>query len=132
MNRNFLILLIIAVLFAFVLGGGLGILYQTQKSASQIVSPSIKGLSSKVIISSIVARGEVVKIEGKNITLKNEGETLTVNISDNSKIYSSGKIVGPGIGGIKVGDNLQITLKLLPNSQLEGQLILILPLSGVK
>ena len=151
MNKNLTILLIIIGGIAiFVLGGGLGVLYQIQKDVSQIeklqamesvlkvtnsalkVKESmLKGLSSKVV-TSMVAQGEVVKIEGENITVRNNGETLIVSIGNNSKIYSIAKKVALNPKDIKVGDNLSITFKLLPEGQLDGQLILIDPLLGTR
>ncbi len=137
MNRS-LIVLIIVVLAVFVLGGGVGIFFQTQKDApllkkAEEMEAAVKKLSSKVIAST-VAYGEVTKIEGRNITLKYGEETLTIKIKDNAPIYSFAqnkeKIPvqqAAKFEDIKTADNLNIALKLLSDGSLESQSVIILP-----
>ena len=143
MSKPLIFLLIIGAVFIFVLGGGIGVLYQTQQSAPQVeklqtIEASIKGLSSKVI-PSINAYGQVTKIEGRNITLDFKGEILTLKIKDDAQILSFVKLVSSeentsGIDNqqtdfeeIKNGDNLNISIKFLPEGTLEGQSVIILP-----
>ena len=148
MNKNLIILSVIAGVVIFVLGGGLGVFYQTQKgllqtekvqTKVQTMETVIKSLSSKVI-PSIIAYGEVTNIEGRNITLSYGGESLTIKIKDDSQIFSFVKTASlkkgePAVTSqqkvdfktIKKGDNLNISVKLLPDGQLESQSVIILP-----
>lgn len=138
-NKALTTLIVVAVLFLIV-GGGVGMAYQTQKDSVKIkqvniMEPAFKGLSSKVI-PSIVAYGQVTNIEGRNITLSYSGESLTVKIKDNANIYSFATAPGTktasqekaNFSDIKKGDNLNISLKLLADGSLEGQSAIILPL----
>lgn len=135
MNKTTLIVsLIIAGVFLLLLGMGLGILYKTQQISPQLKKTTavINALSSKTV-PSIVAYGEVTKIEGRDITLAYSGDSIKVNMEENSQVYSfvndsSGKPIQKKVElkEIKVGDNLNITLKVLPDSQLQGQSVFIL------
>lgn len=117
-----------AVLLA--VGFGAGIYYnmpQLQKAEALI-----KNLSSKTIISS-VAYGQVVKVEGKDITLSYSGDTIKISMEANSPVYSfsndsTGKQIQKKVDlkEVKTGDSLNITMKLLPDGQIQGQSVLIL------
>lgn len=138
-----IVLLLIAVLVIFVLGGGLGISYQTQKNSPLLEKAAqseavIKNLSSKTVLS-IVAYGQVTNIQGRNITLLYAGDSLTVRIKEDSMIYSlvtlpaaqKGAVVASTqkqaeFKDIKKGDNLNVTLRLLPDGQLEGSTVMIM------
>ena len=136
MNKNTLVSSIITGLLFFVLGGGLGVLYQTQQAPPspqlEKATATIKSLSSKTV-PSIIAYGQVTKIEGKDITISYSGDSIKVSMEDNSSVYAFVND-GPEKSGqkkvefkeIKIGDNLNITLKLLPDGQLQGQQIFIL------
>ncbi len=146
MNRPILIILLaIAAVFIFVLGGGLGIWYQTQKDAPQLKEAQkaesvVKFLNSKVS-SSINARGIVEKISGRNITLSFEGENIEIRIKEDAKIYSFNNISESAkktssdtlvqtkntFESIKMGDDLFINFRALPEGILEGQSVTILP-----
>ena len=138
MNKVSLIVLsVVVVLVILSLGGGAGVLYQTQKDAPQIeklqaLETAVKGLSSK-IVPSVVAFGEVSEIEGRNITLTYNGDSVTVAIKADAQISS---FVAPSSGGtakqtivqfgeIKNGDKLSINTKVLPDGQLQGESIMI-------
>lgn len=141
MNKIILIVSsIIAGLLLLALGVSLGVSYQTQQAS--ISSPqldqlekttaAVKFLSSKTV-PSIVAYGQVTKIEGRDITLFYSGDSIKVSMEENSLIYSfvndsQGKPTQKQVElkEIKVGDNLNITLKLLPDGQLQGQSVFIL------
>ena len=146
MSKNLIILLIIGAVFIFVLGGGLGVLYQTQKDAPQIKKSqaaelALKGLTLKVV-QPITAYGQVSKVEGRNVTLTSGGESLTIRIKENASIFSSVQTDSLakgakdtitkkiGLKDVRIGDNLIITMKLFPDGQLEGQTVAIIPVSG--
>ncbi len=158
MNKILIFLLIIIGVIIFTVGGGgLGILYQKQKDASQIeklqaresvLNSVVKRLSSK-LIQSIASYGKVSKIEGRNVTLTFEGESLTIKVREEALIFSFTHTLGRSLTGeaaplkkgdtvittrqkvelkdIKLGDDLGINIKLLPDGQLEGQFITIVP-----
>jgi len=140
-KKTSIVLFVISAVF-FVLGGGLGVLYQEQKSVSEIQdSPKTKAvqtLSSKVI-PSITAFGQLTNIDGRNVTLTFGGDSLTVKIRDDAQIYLPATTTKDSKGNpvtapqqtakfsdIKVGDNVSVNLKLLPDGQIEGQLVIIL------
>jgi hypothetical protein len=129
-----IVLLVGAGILLLVFGVGLGVLYQNQQPLSQTEKAveAVKFLSSKTV-PSIVAYGQVTKIDGRNITLFYSGDSITINMDANSQVYlfvndSTGKPVQKKVefGEIKVGDNLNITLKLLVDGQLQGQSVFIL------
>ncbi|MEK7562211.1 MAG: hypothetical protein AAB509_00825 [Patescibacteria group bacterium] len=142
MDKKFLIVLhIVSGLFILILGGGLGILYQSQKDSLPSANPktqAVQTLSSKVI-PAITAFGQVAKIDGKNVTLTFGGDSLTVKIIDNATVFlpaisttdKNGKPVTTqqqiaNFTDIKVGDSVSINLKLLPDGQIEGQMVIII------
>ena len=139
MNKITLIsLLIIGGLFIFVLGGGAGVLYQTQKDTPQlekgkIAESVVKTLLSKAV-PSIDAQGQVDNIDGRNITLTNNGDSITVKILDNAQIYSfmtkntTDKNTGRSqikLEDIKKDDTLNIALRVLSDGQIEGQVVIV-------
>ncbi len=142
MNKSLAFLLVIAGVIIFVLGGGAGVFYQTQQSQLGIIGApqnsaaetALKSLSSKVI-PSIVAFGEVSNISGKNITLKNAGESLTIKIDDNAQISSFNAAPAKGTTAptqakaefkdIKIGNTLSINLRLLSSGTLKGMSVVI-------
>ncbi len=125
---------IIAGILIFALGIGLGIIYQAQNKAQIKKNEAVKSLSSKTI-SSLTAYGKVSKIEGKNITLSSLGDNLAVPMADSAKVYSfndnSGNNSAPqkavSFEDIKVGDSVNITMKLLQDGQMQGLMVVILP-----
>ena len=125
---------IIAGFFLLLLGGGLGILYQKQQALPQLEKTTavIKSLNSKTV-PSIVAYGQVTKVEGRDISLSYSGDSIKVTMEENSSIYS---FINDSVGKpikkkvefkeIKIGDNLSITIKPLSDGQLQGQQVFIL------
>lgn len=140
MAKKDIILLIAAGFIIFAIGGGLGILYQSQ--APEIkraidMAPAISVLSSKAV-QSIVAYGQVEKIEVRNITLVYAGEKITIAVEDNAQIFSSIAQKDPKTGNlatgnpqkaefkdIKTGDMVSITLKILADGKIEGESVFI-------
>lgn len=146
MNKVLISLSVIGAIVVFILGGGVGVLYQNQQVApsqkNQTMEATIKTLSSKAV-PSIVAFGQATKIDGKNITLSLNGDSITISVNDDAQIYSLAQQVATGTGApipqtqqkvefkdIKTGDNLNISLKVLSDGQLKGERILIFPSSG--
>lgn len=124
------IAVIIPIIAALIMGGAIGIYFQFQKDAPKlnIARNVIKSLSSKVV-PSIVAFGKVSKIDGRNITLDYNGDSITISIINDAQIYGSSGQDGQtaeSFENIKMGDNLSVNLKVLPDGQLQGQSIIIL------
>jgi len=133
-KKTSIILLVIGGLFFLILGGGLGIFYQSQKDVLQ--SPegnsklkAVQVLSSKVI-PSITAYGQISNIDGRNITLTFGGDSLNVKINDDAIVYLPSSESSPQqiakFEDIKKGDNVSVNLRLLPDGQIEGQMVIIL------
>ena len=129
-----IVLIIISGLVFLVLGGGMGFLYKTLQVSPQIEKTTaiIKDLSSKTVLST-VAYGQVSKIEGKDITLSYDSDNIKISMAENSPVYSfvndsTGKPVQKKVDfkQIKIGDTLNITIKLLPDGQIQSQSALIL------
>jgi hypothetical protein len=132
MGKDIIILIVVALLFSAI-GVGLGIIYQKQTDASQ--SAAITVLRSKVV-PSVVAYGSVAKIEGNKIVLNNEGESAIFDIKKDASVsllvWEEG---GTGtytykkaeLSDIKVGDILNIVIKILPEGQLQGESVFINP-----
>jgi len=145
MDKKTIILFFILGFLIFILGGGMGVFYQSQKclpencpSATKETSAlekTIKDLSSRTIYF-IVAYGTVEDINGRKLTISNNGENLTVEIKENAEITS---FIRPVAGGnsstpeaiakfedIKKGDNLRISLKVLPDGKITGESVIII------
>lgn len=141
MNRvASLVLFVIIITIFFALGGGLGIFYQSQKGGGgEGVSANIlKNLNSKAV-PSIIAYGQVTKIEGRNVTLSFNGDSVTVKVSDSASINSFVKDSAGAttqqkkdFSQIKNGDTLSINVKLLSDGNLQGESVIILSTPGVR
>lgn len=129
-TNTIILVLIGAVLFS--VGGGLGIIYQSQKNYSE--ENIFKALSSEVV-SSIVAYGEVTEINGRNITLIFNNDSFTIYISEKAKIYSfkqtddqeSSSKKELEFNQIKKGDILNVSMKIYSDGTIEGSNVFILP-----
>src|SRR3989344_9475577 len=90
--KSVIVSLILAVVF-FGIGLSVGIFWPAKNVSVQVqetVTPmpkAIRDLSSKVI-SSIAAYGAVTKIDGQNITLSYQGDSVIIPIKADAKIYS--------------------------------------------
>jgi len=133
-KKTSIILLVIGGLFFLILGGGLGIFYQSQKNALQTPEgnsklKAVQVLSSKVI-PSITAYGQVSNIDGRSVTLTFGGDSLNVKINDDAVVYLPSSESSPQqiakFEDIKKGDNVSVNLRLLPDGQIEGQMVIIL------
>lgn len=137
---NKIVLLIIGI-FLFILGGVLGMLYQFNGKTIGITPSSgafettIKALGSKVVSpSSINAYGKVTNIQGRSVTFVREGDSATVVVKDNSQIFSFVKPADSASApiqqkasfkDIKVGDSINVNLKILPDGQLEATTVIL-------
>ncbi len=130
MEKKQLTILIIAGALIFLIGGGLGVASQLSAVRQKVRTEAFDILSSKVI-TSVSAYGKVTKIEGRDITLNNLGDNLSVSMPDNVKVYSfvDSSQQAAAFEDIKIGDSINATLKLLPTGGYEGLSIIIFPAS---
>jgi hypothetical protein len=134
-KTNLTILVVVGVIF-LVVGAALGIFYQVQRDIPSLAA--VKTLSSKVI-PAIAAYGDVTKVDDRNVTLSFNGDSLTVRIKENSPVvkFARASVGNPNpaeqkvdFKDIKVGDSLSVSVKVLPDGQLEGVSVIILPPAG--
>lgn len=142
-----IVLTSLVLLVFFVVGIGFGGFYQIKKCenaktsgavASWVSSNLVKILTSKTI-STIYADGEVVKIDGRNITISAKGEGATYKIADGADIniittsvpLDSKTKTAPAtqtkgnFSNIKVGQKVNILLKVLDDGKVAGQAVII-------
>ncbi len=135
-------LLTILALVIFFAGMGLGVLYKTQQDAAVPVNSrstdkmvsAVKALSSKLIPPTI-AFGQVSKIEGRNIVLSFNGESIIFEVNDNTQIFDASPGNGNAAGtpkpliltDIKKGDYLNVAFKVLSDGTIEAQSIYVVP-----
>lgn len=135
-EKKQLIILISAGVLIFLIAGALGFVLGMPHGPQKAKIETATNLSSKVI-SSMVAYGQVKNIDGRNITLNNLGDDLTISISNTAQVYSFSVPEGATapvqktikFEDIKVGDKINATIKTLPNGQLEGESVIILPVA---
>ncbi len=154
MNNKILIVSICIIIGGIVLLGFgylAGISLEQEKTGPQLEKLEkfekminvLNSLNSSKIIASIIAFGEVTKISDRTVTLTYGTENLPVRIKEDAKIYSfimpapnnKGEQVISGIPeqknaefkDIKVGDNLNVSLRILPEGELEGLSVIIFP-----
>jgi len=136
MEKKQQIILIIVGVLLFLLGLIVGIIFQQQGGVQSVKIETANNLLSKVV-SSVTAYGKIENINGKIITLGNLGDSLAISLSENAPIYSfnidadkpnsapAQKTVN--FEDIKVGDNVNVSVKSLPTGQLQGLSLVILP-----
>ncbi len=147
MSNKILTISICAVIGGVVLlgiGYLTGVSIEKQKTGSQLenlekITGALRSLSFSKVVPSITATGKVTKISGRNVTLTQEGESIEVFIKEDAKISSFNAPASdqetPPTGSvqtqntfeaIKVGDNLSVRVKVLPNGQIEGSWLVII------
>lgn len=137
MQKNNLIFLLVGGLVLLGLGYIIG---QAQTESSQTKTPLSSLIESKVTKGlSTTALGEVIEISGRNITLSNEGDILTISIKEDATIArlapptetteAPQPVTREGIEleEIKVGDQINILSQLKADGTLEGIEVTVLP-----
>lgn len=142
MNRNNLIIIaVIGGIILLGLGFYSGLNYaQKQIEKAKTSSPLANLLTSKVIGGlNTTAFGEITEISGRNITLSNEGDALTISIKEDATIFrllppeGSAETPQPAtreeieFEEIKVGDQVNISCQLKADETLEGVDVMVLP-----
>ena len=152
MNNKVLIIPVVIIIgLGIFFGGGylLGVSQENKRLEPQIESLGkladvSAALTSSKLITTIIAFGKVTSVSGRIVTLAARNESLQVSIKQDAKISS---LVSPtatdgSVSGfpqemavefkdIKVGDSLNINMKMLPDGQLEGSLVVIFPVAPI-
>jgi len=139
MNSAKIILSVVVLLVVFLLGGGLGVMYQPQRvnvpQQISATSPIVQELSSK-LFPSIIAYGKITAISGNSLTLTYSGSSATINVKSGAPVYSfatdkTGKSSQQKVdfSQIKKDDNVNVNSVLLTDGTLQGQSVIILPAS---
>lgn len=147
MNIKNVLISLVAGILILILGVWLGMLLggkgtMTASQTSQVAAGAAltKALSSKVI-PSIAAYGQVTKIDGSNLTISYQGDSVVVSVDSNSKIYSfakqpttttTKKTTAPtsqqiALKDVKVGDNVSVNIKVFPTGEMQGLSVVVLP-----
>ncbi len=150
-----LVVVVLVIVFIFFFGYSLGTVSgnSTSKNAvqsqvqTQKMPEAINVLSSKVI-PSIAAYGIVTKIDGRNITLTYQTDSIVITMRSDAKIYSyvvNSALVKPGskppanayvtkladFNDIKVNQNLSANIKVYPDGRVEGFSAIFLPPNSI-
>jgi hypothetical protein len=136
MDKKQLAILITSGIVIFLIGGISGIFLAGTVGPQKAKIETANNLSSKVV-SSMVAYGQVKSISGKNITLSNLGDTLAIPIAGNAQLYSFSTVSSTGVPvqqtikfeEIKIGDKVNIAVKLLPDGKIQGTSVIVLPIA---
>jgi len=135
MSKSNIVVIIIVGIIIFVIGGAVGVFYQMQKDAPELLKASALEKLSSNVIPSIVAYGEVLDINGRDVLISFSGASLTVPIDENAQVYSfnnSSASESPtqqqaNFSEIKKGDYLNISLKVSMDGEIQGKTVIILP-----
>ncbi|MFA7676416.1 MAG: hypothetical protein WCY28_03345 [Candidatus Shapirobacteria bacterium] len=124
MDKTNIIILVLIGAVLFSVGGGLGIIYQSQKNYSE--ENIFKALSSKAV-SSIAISGELKKVNNEKIILSYEEENFEIKVSENTRVYyfresSPGETKDISIKDLKAGDRLNIEAVII-NKDLQASII---------
>jgi len=127
-------ILITSGILIFFLGYGLGNILQVKVCDQKVTTEAVNILSSK-IITSVTAYGRITKIDGTNVTLNSLGEDLIILIPDSARVYSfltaDGKQASTQqivkFEDLKIGNSINVSLKLLPSGKFEAASVIILP-----
>lgn len=129
MKKSILIITFILVAVIFTLIGAVSVYIITRPTPQQAQLEKNVNLILSKTISSITSSGKVTAIEGRNITISNLGDSVTILVPAGKPVYSLESEDGVQkkitFEDIKIGDSVNIGLKVKDNKQLEGQSIII-------
>ena len=138
-----LVFVAVAWIIIFVIGLGAGFVLRSQTKTEIIKEQTINNLASKVI-SSVAVYGQITKVQGRDVTLNNLGDNLTITLADNAQIYAfkiapavkgSKTVSAPtqqkaSLADLKIGDKINAVIKILDDGQLQGSSLVILPIAN--
>ena len=151
----FIFILILIIVVSLAGGAILGVYYQGQqkpttstivqeKSEAFAAMPALIGNLNSSIFLPITAHGNVKKIDANKITLNNGQEDFTINVNADADVNkfiadpAQKKATGDSTNyipqtikflDIKVGDTVDIYVKVLQSGQLQGFSVMIYPIS---
>lgn len=140
--KNGAVILLIAIVLFFGLGAAAGFFYGQQAISPEVkqaikLEPAIKLITSNAA-QSIIISGQVKKIDGQYLTISYANQETVINIATNAGIFSqpTGSVSGlpqqAKFSDIKVGDDVEITLKVFMSGWVQGTAVIILaPLPAV-
>jgi len=93
---------------------------------------TVDSLSSQ-LVSSILVAGEVKNISDKSVVLisASGAENLEISLEENANIilFQENKAISGTLSDIKVGDYLNVNLKVLSNGDIQGTTVKVIPKS---
>jgi hypothetical protein len=141
MNKIVLTSLIIFLgLVIFVVGGGVGIVFQTQKDALELEKSKL--ITSK-LVTGVAVLGKVTKISERNVTLSSENESIIVNIEDSANmlsLFNQGQDINSvekatsmaiKFQDIKIGDYLNVNGLINQDGIIKATTVIIPPASSI-
>ncbi|OGZ70710.1 MAG: hypothetical protein A3F47_01895 [Candidatus Staskawiczbacteria bacterium RIFCSPHIGHO2_12_FULL_38_11] len=133
METKNIIIAVVSGIIILIIGFSLGFWYKSisqPKNVAQEIPEAVKVISSKVT-PSITAYGVITKIDGKNITINNEGDIMTITARDDVKIYAFSSTTGKSqeitLNDLKIGDKLSVNIKVSDSGQVDAYTIIVLP-----
>lgn len=124
MNKQTIVVIVLAIIILALLGG-LGFFYMQTVKANAMV----KILSSK-LVSTVVLFGEVQNVSSdRTVTLNYNGNKIAVKVEPSAKILAmvNGAQKEVTLQDIKVGNFVNIPLDIKQDYAIEGSQVLILP-----
>lgn len=126
---SYIIFIISSIVFLLI-GCLLGIFFYKHKEYKKIVGfeKVVAALNSEAI-PSIVSYGKVTKIDGRNLQIAFNEDTITIIIRDNAKVYMiknslAGKRSISEFGDIKIGDMVNIELSVNEDGEFIGNSVI--------
>lgn len=107
---------------------GLGVVYQKTRKYSEPLENSVFKILNSKTIPFVTAYGDIVNIDGKNITISSKEDNLTVKIRDDAPVYSFESQVQKiiKVEDLRKGDKISVNLKISQDGQAEGLAIVLI------
>lgn len=140
-----IVILLVVIVVLFVLGFGFGMMYQKQNGGTPNQAPSglLRDLTNNVI-TSIVGYGEITAIDGRSITISNQGGTVTAEVNEDAQVLIFNKPAEqPQVGtaqqlpkrtlsdfsALKVGDVVTVDVNVSEDGKLRiASVVIVSPL----
>lgn len=137
METKNVIIAISSGILILIIGFALGVLYKSTgqptgqpQNTTQAIPPAVKVLNSKTI-PSITSNGIITKINGKTVTVSNQGDNVVMTTRDDAKIYSftaaDGKAQQITLQDLKTGDTVSATIKVTESGEVQAYSIVVMP-----
>ncbi|MFA5878173.1 MAG: hypothetical protein WC845_02280 [Candidatus Staskawiczbacteria bacterium] len=138
-SNNTYIIVIVSIVVLFGIGCLVGFSFEKSRTSASIeklqtLSSVLNSLSSSQIIVSTIAYGRVKSISDSTIVLNRGEEDLSVAMIPDAQVYllsNNGGDLGSQkqsqLTDIKIGDDLNISVKILPDGQIQGLSAVIFP-----